>query len=129
MQDTVSDRSFERRIRVLRVRLGGAARTRISFLLEDVGIYVSLEVHSDSSAAKGTSGRVGLGKAKHISTAYQWLQVAIRDQVLTVRTVKGDDNVADLMTKHLASPRILKLLSSLGFTKRDGSHELALKAS
>jgi hypothetical protein len=111
--------------------LGSAAQRGLGLvsLLEDLGIYVSLEVHSDSSAAKGTSGRVGLGKAKHISTAYLWLQVAIRDQVLTVKTVKGDDNVADLMTKHLASPRIFKLLSSLGFHRRDGSHELALKAS
>jgi hypothetical protein len=111
--------------------LGSAAQRGLGLvsLLEDLGIYVSLEVHSDSSAAKGTSGRIGLGKAKHISTAYLWLQVAIRDRVLTVKTVKGEDNVADLMTKHLASPRIFKLLSVLGFNRRDGSHELALKAS
>ncbi len=110
--------------------LGSAAQRGLGLvsLLEDLSIYVPLEVHSDSSAAKGTSGRVGLGKAKHISTAYLWLQVAIRDQILTVKTFKGDDNIADLMTKQLASPRIFKLLSSLGFAKRDGSHELALKA-
>ena len=111
--------------------LGSAAQRGLGLksTLADLGIYVSLVVYSDSSAAKGTSGRVGLGKAKHICTAYLWLQVAIRDQVFTVRTVKGDDNVADLMTKHLASPRIYKLLNSLGFNKRDGSHELALKAA
>ena len=110
----------------------GSASTRglgTKSLLEDLGIYVSLEVHSDSSAAKGTSGRVGLGKAKHIATAYLWIQTAIRDQVLTVKTVKGTENVADLMTKHLASPRIFMLLQSLGFNKRDGVHELALKAA
>ncbi len=53
---------------------------------------------------------LALEKQNIYAQANLWLQVAIRDQVLTVRTVKGDGTVADLMTKHLASPRIYKLL-------------------
>ena len=97
-------------------------------MLADLGVYVKIIICTDSNAATGTAGRMGLGKAKHISTAYLWLQIAIRDGLVSTYKVDTKVQLADLMTKYLESPQMLKLLNLLGFHKRDGQHELALKA-
>jgi len=84
-------------------------------LLEDLGIEVTLSIHSDSSAARGHVGRLGLGKMRHIQTRYLWVQERIRDGHFAVVCIKGKDNPADLLTKPLSSPERDKHLKRLGF--------------
>ena len=43
-------------------------------LLADWGIKVSITALSDSSAARGTASRSGLGKLRHVQTRFLWLQ-------------------------------------------------------
>ena len=84
-------------------------------LLEDFGLEVSLSIHSDSSAARGHVGRLGLGKMRHIQTRYLWVQERIRDGHFTVVCIKGTKNPADLLTKPLSGPERDKHLKRLGF--------------
>ena len=54
---------------------------------------------SDSSAALGIIKRKGLGKTRHIQTAYLWVQDVSEDRRLEYQQVAGVQNCADLMTK------------------------------
>eukprot|EP00974_Lingulodinium_polyedra_P029052 2800274-Lingulodinium_polyedra.AAC.1 len=57
----------------------------------------------DSSAAAGLIQKEGLGKAKHISTQWLWIQQEVRGKRVQVRKVAGSTNPADLMTKPLSA--------------------------
>jgi hypothetical protein len=70
-----------------------------------------------------------LGKAKHISTAYLWVQQVLRDKLVTLGKVWGEVNRSDLGTKHLAAPRMWLLLGNAGYHRTAGKHDLALSAS
>ena len=84
-------------------------------LLEDFGRELPVTVWTDSSAAIGVVGRQGFGRLRHLDTHSLWVQQAVRSKRIVVRKVRGDDNVADLFTKHLTSrDRISYLLSLLG---------------
>ena len=70
-----------------------------------------LRVWTDSSAAIGICSRQGLGKLRHIDTHTLWLQQAVRNKRLAIHKVLGEENPADLLTKHsLSQERMLKLL-------------------
>jgi len=90
-------------------------------LFEDFGTNLPVEVWTDSSAAIGVVGRQGLGRLRHLDTHSLWVQQAVRSKRIKVRKVRGDDNVADLCTKHLSSrDRISYLLNLLGCHYVDG---------
>ena len=84
-------------------------------LLEDFGIELRLNIHSDSSAARGHVGRLGLGKMRHIQTRYLWVQERIREGHFGVVCIKGTKNPADLLTKPLSGPERNKHLERMGF--------------
>ena len=90
-------------------------------LLRDVGHELPVRVWTDSTATIGICGRQGLGKLRHIDTHYLWVQQRVRDKTFELYKVKGEDNPADLFTKHLVSrDRIYSLLKLLGCVYRDG---------
>ncbi len=74
-----------------------------------------LKIYSDSSAAGGIIGRLGVGKkAKHICTNNMLVQSLIDEGIVTVLSVPTLTNVADLFTKYLAGDRIRFLLGLMG---------------
>ena len=84
-------------------------------LLADLGCTLPCRVWTDSSAAMGVVGRQGLGKLRHLDTHSLWVQQAARSGRIEVKKVRGDDNPADLFTKHLASKeRVDELVRLLG---------------
>ena len=89
-------------------------------LMKDLGHEVSILVHTDAEAAKGIASRMGLGKTRHIDVHYLWVQERVRSGDLVLQKVKGTENPADLMTKHLSAPEIHKYMSKIGFEYRDG---------
>ena len=95
-------------------------------LLSDVGVVLPLRVWTDSTATIGICGRQGLGKLRHIDTQCLWIQQRVRDGTVSLLKVRGEDNPADLFTKHLAvSDRIPKLLELFGCEYRGGRSQLA----
>ena len=95
-------------------------------LLADLGVAVPLRVWTGSSAALGICSRQGLGKLRHLDTHTLWVQQAVRSRRIELKKVPGQENPADLLTKHsLTRDRVE------GFTKlydcyfRDGRAESA----
>ena len=72
-------------------------------LLRDIGIDIPLRVWTDSSAAIGICGRQGIGKVRHLACHTLWVQQRVRRGDFELRKVKGEDNPADLSTKHMES--------------------------
>ena len=82
-------------------------------LLKDLGIEVPLRVWTDSSAAIGICSRQGLGKLRHLDTHTLWIQQAVRSGRVDLRKVLGEENPADLLTKHSLSRQRLEDLVHL----------------
>ncbi len=80
----------------------------------------AITLYTDSSAARGIIHRAGLGKLRHLETGHVWLQSAVKAKKLQVRKVLGIENLADLMTKHLACPDMWKHLSKLRVAPEEG---------
>ena len=84
-------------------------------LLRDLGHELPVRVWTDSTATIGICGRQGLGKLRHIDTHYLWVQQRVRDRSIELYKVRGEENPADLFTKHLVGrERIQDLLELFG---------------
>ena len=95
-------------------------------LVKDLGYKLPVRVWTDSTATMGICGRQGLGKLRHIDTQCLWIQQRVRDGTIELVKVRGEDNPADLFTKHLQSrDRIHNLLALFGCVYTDGRPALA----
>ncbi len=94
----------------------GAANTlgMISLAL-DFGMYLDGKVHSDASAAIGMVNRTGAGKLRHVRVQYLWVQDKVRSGELGVVKVPGEENPADLLTKHVNAQTLSRHVWRLGF--------------
>ena len=93
-------------------------------MLHDMNTKVNLEVFTDAEAAKGIASRTGLGKTRHISVHFLWVQEKIRTGAIKLFKVKGSENPADLLTKHLPVKTLTMLMNLYGFDYASGRHEL-----
>ena len=91
----------------------------------DIVCRIIVRVSTDSSAAMGISKRRGLGKVRHIELNQLWLQEKVSSKEIEMRKVKGEDNVADALTKHLEQRNIARHMQDTGQSVQDGRHELA----
>ena len=96
---------------------GCAEGLGIQAYFQDLGLEVSVKIHTDSEACKGICNRSGLGKIKHMDVQLLWLQDAVRRGRVQLVRVRGDRNPADLMTKHLGAQLLDTNLGRLGFAK------------
>ena len=82
----------------------------VQALLRDAGISLPIRVWTDSSAAIGTAGRQGLGKLRHLECHSLWLQQRLRRKEFRLLKIAGEENPADLFTKHTDSAKKLETL-------------------
>ena len=95
-------------------------------LLKDLGLDLPLRMWTDSSAAIGICSRQGLGKLRHIDTHTLRVQQAVRSKRLEIKKVLGEENPADLLTKHsLPNDRLDKLVELFDCHFMDGRAESA----
>ena len=114
--------SFSRRQSLIATSSGmaefyaGCATAEEMLLARDVlmffGCQVEASLHMDSAAACGICRREGVGKVKSLEVRTLWLQQVVKAKTLTLKTVKSQDNCADLGTKTLAAGT-LSLLRNL----------------
>ena len=80
---------------------------------------------TNATAAIGITRRRGLGKIRHLATADLWVQDRLRAKDFTLEKVSGHDNIADLLTKHLDRPTLLRHLDSMGLVQEECRSALA----
>ena len=93
--------------------------------LADFNFPVKVEVHSDATAAIGICRRQGLGRVRHLATADLWVQQRVRLKQLKLFKLPGKENPADMMTKYLSSPLLVKFCKALGIISKEGRSTLA----
>ena len=94
-------------------------------LMEVLGVEVEVQLNTDSSAAKSITSRKGAGRARHIEVRELRVQDRVAKGELKIVKVRGEDNVADGLTKHVDKPKMEQYLKACGFVRRSGRHELS----
>jgi hypothetical protein len=61
-------------------------------LLQDMEVETKIKILEDSSAAKGTAGRSGLGKVRHIEVNQLWTQEKVREGKIKLVKADGVEN-------------------------------------
>ena len=107
-QATVSLSSAEAELYAL---VKGASQTLgMMGILRDLGQETRATINSDASAALGIIQRQGVGKLRHISTQYLWIQEKTRNEEFDISKVPGEDNPADILTKNVNADLIARHL-------------------
>ena len=99
---------------------GAAMGLSMQSMMKDWGIALAVKLLTDSSAAKGVTDRLGLGKLRHIQTRYLWLQERVHAKHLSVEKVPGQHNVADILTKSTSAEVLERHMKSLNQFRREG---------
>ena len=94
---------------------GAVEGMALQSMLADLGLKLTIEVHTDSSACRRICNRRGLGKLSHLDVALLWLQQHVQSGKIILRRIAGSANRADLFTKHLARGKITMRSGRLGF--------------
>ena len=97
----------------------------VNGLMMDLGLSVELRVNTDSSAAKSIASRRGCGKVRRLEVRELWLQDRAAKGELQVKKVRGEDNLADILTKHVGREILDKHMKSAGYERRTGRHWLS----
>eukprot|EP00971_Amphidinium_carterae_P325489 6455761-Amphidinium_carterae.2 len=98
-------------------------------MTKDFGIHKKIRLHGDATAASGIAHRRGAGKLRHIECATLWLQRLITLGKITLHHRRGEDNPADLGTKHLDAKTMQKHLEGIGYIPLDGKADKSLSAA
>ena len=96
-------------------------------LVKDLGHVVGVQMHVDPAAAMGIIERQGLSKVRHIDTNVLWLQEVCARKVVPVKKVPGEENPADLTTKHLTAIGIEKNVKKMNMIFETGRAAKAAK--
>ena len=83
-------------------------------ILRDLGFETSVEVYTDSSAAKSIASRIGVGTVRRIHTKLLWIQEAVRDGRIKLTRISGGHNPADVLSKPMSVPEMNGKLQSVG---------------
>jgi len=103
---------------------GGSNSLGMRSLMNDLGVSISIHIKSDASAAIGIASRRGLGKIRHLEVSQLWLQQRVASEDLKIDKVKGTDNIADALTKHVGVEDMKMHLEGVGLEHRPGRHDL-----
>ena len=94
-------------------------------LFKDLGVDVEVQINTDSSTGKSVASRRGAGKIRHLDIRDLWIQERVARGDIMIEKVRGEDNVANGLTKHVDKQKMDQFMSECGFEKRSGRHELS----
>ena len=92
----------------------------VKSLLADLGYKVSIDLYSDAIAAIGIARRRGVGRIRHLDTTDLWIQEKVKSGEINLIKILGTENPADLFTKYLPRPEMLKHMSKLSVEQAEG---------
>ena len=89
---------------------GAAHGLELRSVLLELGFEVPVIVASDSKAGRAMATRRGVGRVRHLDARLLWVQELVAKGVLKMETRPGEENEADIGTKHLDINRMTKLM-------------------
>ncbi len=92
--------------------------------MEDMGVEVKVLVNTDSSAAKIIAPRTGAGRVRHIEVRELRVLGRVSKGEISIAKVRGEQNVADGLAKHVDRQRKEQYIAVCGMVRRSGRREL-----
>ena len=92
----------------------GAEGLGMQALAEDLGWEVKVRVWTDSNAAKAVANRRGIGKLRHVELKWLWMQDMVKEGRIQLKPVRGDENIADHLTKPKNQVEVKAMLLKVG---------------
>ncbi len=96
----------------------------IKSMFKDSGLEVEVQVNTDSSVAGSRSSRRCAGRARCVEVRELWVQERARRGELSITKVRGEDNVAGGLTKHVGRSIMEMHLERCGFVRPEERYEL-----
>ena len=81
---------------------------------------LTLNIRTDSSAAKGFAARRGLGRQRHVSIRLLWWQDKVSKGELRMAKVDTSEQLADFLTKPVTAKWLAEKSPGLGLELREG---------
>ncbi len=97
---------------------GTAEALGMQSLGRDLGIDMSVSVHTDSSAAVGICRRSGIGRVRHLAVGQLWVQEGLRKGDFKLYKVPGSENPADMLTN--ARDALDKHMGTMALERQEG---------
>ena len=94
-------------------------------LMTDLGLETKVQINTDSSAARSSASRIRAGRVRRIEVRELWVQDRVAKGELEIKKVKGEENVADGLTKHVGRQKMEQYKEASGVPRRSGRHELS----
>ncbi len=93
-------------------------------LLDDMRIKVKVQVNTGSSAADSIASRKGASQLRHIEVRELRVQDRVAKGELSIGKVKGEENVADGLTKHVDKQKMEQPMEACSMVRRSGRREI-----
>ena len=90
----------------------------LSGVFRDMGVEYEITLYTDSSAARGISGR------RDVELNELWLQDQVARGRISVRKIRGEDNFSDSLTKHSCLERIRQTMRGTSQRIASGRHPI-----
>ena len=94
-------------------------------MARDLGFSVQLHIRTDATAAIGIVRRRGLGRIRHLDCSDLWVQDKLLRGAFRISQIAGPENVADILTKHVDSNTLHRLLPKMGIAEEIGRADSA----
>ena len=94
-------------------------------LLMDLGVELSVRLHTDATTGRAIATRRGLGKVRHIAVNELWIQEQVADKKVSINKIKNKFNLADLLTKYLTAAEIAQIIDFMQHSFLEGRNEIA----
>ena len=95
----------------------------------DMAKVVKPRVRVGATASKAIASRRGVERVRHLHTQVLWEQEAVARRELTIATVPGVENPADMGTKHLAQKEMHECLRRAGCHTTGGRSKMAFRVA
>ena len=93
-------------------------------MLHDMGVDIDVELNTDASAAKGIASRKGVGRVRHIEVHQLWVQAKVSKGDIAINKVRGEDSIADILTKFVDREKIDHAIKNAELERREGRHDI-----
>ena len=87
---------------------GASPAIGIRSMLYDMGVDTDIEINTDASAAKRIASRKGVGRVRHIEVHQLWVQEKVSKGEIVINKVRGEDNIADILTKFVDREKLIR---------------------
>ncbi len=96
----------------------------IKSMFKDLGLEVQAQVNTDSSVARIISSTRCAGQVRCVGVRELWVQERVRGRGFSIIKVRGEDKLADGLTKRVERSKMEMYKERCGFVRPEGRHDL-----